>query len=178
MFGFYIQHFDTVELNTTFYRLPPIKAVTAWASCTPHHFLFTAKGSRFITHMKKLKDPDMALDRFFEHLAPLGRKLAFCAWDLAGQASPVQITSDWTYVRLHGPGPGPYQGSYSRTVLKRWGQRIDDWSQELKAIFVYFDNDLQGFAAHDALALRRLVKRHDPDIISAAGVHRSSSKAG
>jgi uncharacterized protein YecE (DUF72 family) len=232
MFGFYMQQLDTVELNTTFYRLPPVKAVAEWAACTPDHFVFAAKGSRFITHMKKLRDPDLALDRFFEHLAPLGRKLAavvfqlppfwecnlqrledflhalprsgryafefrnptwhteavyqllkkfnaaFCAWDLAGQGSPIQITSDWTYVRLHGPGPGPYQGSYSRTTLKNWAQRIKDWSREMKAIFVYFDNDMQGFAAHDALALRHLVSRQGTDIISAAEVQAPTSKAG
>lgn len=75
MLGLYVRSFDTVELNNTFYRLPSKKAVAVWHDETPRDFLFAAKGSRFITHMKKLKDPDQALNRFFDHIAGLGEKL-------------------------------------------------------------------------------------------------------
>jgi uncharacterized protein YecE (DUF72 family) len=72
---FYARHFDVVELNNTFYRLPPESAVDAWRDTTPPKFRFAVKGSRFITHMKKLKDPELALERFFQRADLLGRKL-------------------------------------------------------------------------------------------------------
>ena len=57
--------------------------------------------------------------------------------------------SDITYIRLHGPG-GKYQGSYDDTALAQWAERIKVWRQELRAIYVYFDNDDSGYAARDA----------------------------
>ena len=75
MLACYYQHFDTVELNNTFYRLPSKSALEIWRESTPPHFHFAAKGSRFITHMKKLKDPAPALDRYFDAIDVLGDKL-------------------------------------------------------------------------------------------------------
>jgi uncharacterized protein YecE (DUF72 family) len=54
MLAFYAQRFDTVELNNTFYKLPTEAAVCEWRDSTPPDFLFAVKGSRFLTHMKKL----------------------------------------------------------------------------------------------------------------------------
>jgi len=59
-------------------------------------------------------------------------------------------------VRLHGPG-GKYQGSYSKAVLRKWAERIKEWEKSLRGIYVYFDNDQAGYAAHNALELKRLV---------------------
>ena len=53
---FYGQHFDTVELNTTFYRLPRIDAVRRWVDETPDGFVFAVKVSRYLTHLKRLRD--------------------------------------------------------------------------------------------------------------------------
>src|SRR5947207_1854855 len=75
MLDFYTKHFDTVELNNTFYRLPPETAVNAWHELTPAGFRFAVKGSRFLTHMKKLKDAEAGVGKFFEHVDGLGRKL-------------------------------------------------------------------------------------------------------
>src|SRR5260370_348713 len=73
--SFYTEHFDTVELNTTFYRLPPPLAPNRWKNSTPPDFCFAAKGSRFLTHMKKLRDAEAGLENFFERIHGLGRKL-------------------------------------------------------------------------------------------------------
>jgi uncharacterized protein YecE (DUF72 family) len=75
MLAYYCQHFDTVELNNTFYRLPPPAGLENWRDSTPRNFLFAAKGSRFLTHMKKLKDAAPGLERYFERVEVLGPKL-------------------------------------------------------------------------------------------------------
>ena len=72
MLEWYARHFDTVELNNTFYRLPPETGVQGWRDGSPPRFCFAAKGSRFLTHMKKLKDPEEPLDRFFSRARQLG----------------------------------------------------------------------------------------------------------
>jgi uncharacterized protein YecE (DUF72 family) len=82
--------------------------------------------------------------------------MAYCVFHLAGEHSPIEITANFTYIRLHGPG-GKYQGSYSDKVLRQWAERISGWKRELKAIYLYFDNDQAGYAANDALRLKSLV---------------------
>jgi uncharacterized protein YecE (DUF72 family) len=208
MLRFYTEHFDAVELNSTFYKLASPGAAADWSAQTPRGFLFTAKGSRFITHMKKLRDAALAVSRYFERLQPLGRKLgpivfqlpphwavspdrladfldvlprghryafefrdpswhvpevyallrrhraAFCIYDLAGFQSPLEITSDFTYVRLHGPG-AKYQGRYEEPQLREWAGRLRQWN--LKSSYVFFDNDQAAYAAWNAKLLRDLV---------------------
>lgn len=212
MLGFYVQHFDTVELNNTFYQLPKEQSLSAWRDATPPGFTFAVKGSRFLTHMKKLKDAEMGLTRFLEPLETLGNKLgpilfqlppkwqvdterfhkflsilpklhsyafefreptwesepvyellrrhraAHCAFHLAGYQSPVHITTDFTYVRLHGPG-GKYQGSYSDEELRGWAKRIGEWIGSGLSAWVYFDNDDSGYAAKNAARLRELLEQ-------------------
>ena len=75
MLSFYAERFQTVEINNSFYHLVPKEALRAWRETVPDEFLFAAKGSRFITHMLKLKDPQRALERYFEHMRVLGKKL-------------------------------------------------------------------------------------------------------
>lgn len=72
---FYARHFDTVEINNSFYRLPSRDTFLTWARKTPHDFVFTVKASRFITHMKKLKQPEEPLSRFSSNSEGLGEKL-------------------------------------------------------------------------------------------------------
>ena len=210
MLDFYARHFDTVELNNTFYRLPPENGLEVWRESTPKGFCFAAKGSRFLTHMKKLKDPETGVERFFERVDRLGRKLgpivfqlppwweanaerleafcaalpprrrrafelrnptwhtpeiyrilrrynaAFCIFEIAGFHSACDITANFTYVRLHGPG-GAYQGSYPPETLRQWADRIRQWRRELRAVYIYFDNDQAGFAVQNALELKQML---------------------
>jgi uncharacterized protein YecE (DUF72 family) len=211
MLDYYVQHFDTIELNNSFYRLPEASAFDWWREATPENFVFAVKASRFITHNKKLKDPENAVENLLPRAAHLGPKLgpilfqlpphwrvnaerlqnlleilprdvryafefrelswmspeidsilkkfnaAFCIYELAGYNSPLRVTADFTYVRLHGPASGKYQGSYSREKLETWARQIEVWAQELKAIYIYFDNDQAGYAAANALSLKRAV---------------------
>jgi len=72
---FYAQHFPTVEVNFSFYRLPERSVFETWRTQTPPEFLFAVKGSRYLTHMKKLKDPDEPLSRLMERVSGLEEKL-------------------------------------------------------------------------------------------------------
>jgi len=72
--GFFAQHFDTVEVNMTFYRLPKLAMLTRWREVTPSHFRFAVKLSRRITHEKRLADCAGELKTFFEVTAELGPK--------------------------------------------------------------------------------------------------------
>jgi len=74
-FEFYARTFDTVEINNSFYRLPDAATFEKWCAQAPRGFVYAVKASRFLTHMKKLKDPDDPLDRFFERVRHLGPHL-------------------------------------------------------------------------------------------------------
>ena len=67
--------FPTLEINASFYRMPTDAAVAGWREQTPDDFVFAWKASRFITHKKKLKDPDEPLAYMFERIAGLGDKI-------------------------------------------------------------------------------------------------------
>ena len=75
MLAYYIQHFRTTEINNSFYKLPSEKTLINWRDSTPEGFLFSVKASRFITHMKKLKNPELTLPSFLERIDLLGEKL-------------------------------------------------------------------------------------------------------
>jgi uncharacterized protein YecE (DUF72 family) len=210
MLPFYLNYFDTLELNNTFYRLPTVSALEAWRDAVPDNFIFAVKASRFLTHNKKLKDPENALENLLPRVDVLGKKLgpilfqlppkwrlnlerlqellavlprkyryafefrelswmhdqvldtlrqysaAFCIYEIAGYHSDLHITTDFAYVRLHGPGE-KYQGSYSDAALDEWAEWIAGRSAQLRAIYFYFDNDQAGYAPQNALTLRRKV---------------------
>jgi uncharacterized protein YecE (DUF72 family) len=207
---FYAERFPSVELNNTFYRLPRAEAVAGWRDGTPEGFVFACKGSRFLTHMKKLKDAGDGIARFFAAIGPLREKLgpilfqlpggwrvnaerldeflkavpkghryafefrdetwftaevidllrrsgaALCAWDFDRRQSPVELTADFAYVRLHGPD-GPYRGSYDDRALRGWARRLGAWRDKGIDAYCYFDNDDSGYAAANAARLMQMV---------------------
>ncbi len=209
-FQHYSGLFDTVELNSPFYRLPSHGAFQAWRDKSPEGFDFAVKASRFISHMKKLSDPVESSARFLENVAGLGEKCGpilfqlppgwnvnverfasfasrlpghfryvfefrnpswhhpeiyavmrqyacgFCIFDLDGYLSPLEITSDLVYVRLH--GPQKYAGSYSHEVLRQWAGRCTEWAAHAD-VYVYFDNDIGAHAPFNASELQTMVKK-------------------
>jgi len=80
----YASRFDTVELNATFYRLPSIDAVGAWVAETPPGFVIAVKASRYLTHIRRLRDLTDGVARFYERIAPLvaSPKLGPILWQL------------------------------------------------------------------------------------------------
>jgi uncharacterized protein YecE (DUF72 family) len=75
MLAWYSQEFHTVEINNSFYRLPEEKTFREWARKVPEGFLFAVKASRFLTHIKRLKDAEDPIRLFFSRARFLGRKL-------------------------------------------------------------------------------------------------------
>ena len=211
MFKYYARHFDTVEINNSFYKLPTVETFEKWRDAAPGRFTFAVKASRFITHMKKLKEPSTSTAKFFlaaEHLGPkLGPILfqlpprwhldiqrledflkalptefryvfefrdatwlqpnvyhllreynaAFCVHDFTDMKIPPEITTDFTYIRFHGPTSTKYAGSYSNAQLRRWAEWIKEQGTALEAVYVYFNNDPGAAAVKNALTLKRLV---------------------
>jgi uncharacterized protein YecE (DUF72 family) len=83
---------------------------------------------------------------------------ALCIYDLKGFESTPEITADFTYIRLHGPSKNAYQGCYDKKALNKWAGRINIWKKSLAAVYIYFDNDQMGYAAHNAMRLKEMVQ--------------------
>lgn len=88
---FFADVYSTCELNTTFYRLPRPDAVDRWREETPPGFLWAAKGSRYITHMKRLLDPKEALEKYWEVVRRLEPKLGPVLWQLPPQMNKLDV---------------------------------------------------------------------------------------
>jgi uncharacterized protein YecE (DUF72 family) len=71
--------------------------------------------------------------------------------------SPLKVTADFVYLRLHGPTNFKYQGSYNSAALKKWAKQCTAWQKEKREVYVYFDNDQEAYAAFNALKLKELV---------------------
>ena len=209
----YAEVFDTVEVNSTFYRLASKDAVARWVEQTPPGFLFSLKASRYLTHMKKLRDLEQGIGRYYERIEPLigTPKLGPILWQLpewfardddvlAGALRalppgrhcfefrheswfreevydllrehevalvigdhprrPFQacvLTTDWTFVRFH-YGHRGRRGNYSMSELREWADRLAELAREAE-VLAYFNNDWEGFAVRNALALRGMLER-------------------
>jgi uncharacterized protein YecE (DUF72 family) len=72
---YYSSHYDTVELNNSFYRLPAEETFERWRDTTSEHFVFSIKASRYLTHVRRLKEPEEPVQRLMQHAGGLGPKL-------------------------------------------------------------------------------------------------------
>ena len=80
--AYYLRHFPTVEINATFYRLPSLSMVRGWNERAPKGFIYAVKGSRYLTHIKRLKDTGPGLRKYFSRLVPLGDRTGPILWQL------------------------------------------------------------------------------------------------
>lgn len=81
---YYAEKFDSVEINASFYNLPKEKTLINWHNRVPGNFKFTLKGSRFVTHQKKLNDIKEPVKRFYDLAAILKGKLGCILWQIPG----------------------------------------------------------------------------------------------
>mgnify|MGYP000497008879 CR=1 FL=1 len=84
-------------------------------------------------------------------------QIALCITDLNGKLTPEEITSYFSYIRLHGPHSS-YQGSYGTPKLKIWKKKIEKWLSSNTSVYCYFDNDEKGYAIQDAKQLQNLLR--------------------
>ena len=104
----------------------------------------------------ELRERSWLHDDVFEVLAK--HDAALCVHDLLAD-HPFQLTTNWTYVRFHGPRAltQPYHGSYGAARLATWGNRLDDVLAAGHDVYAYFNNDWYGHAVRDATQLRGLL---------------------
>jgi uncharacterized protein YecE (DUF72 family) len=204
----YAEHFDTVEVNTTFYRLPAREAVARWVQQTPEGFAFAVKASRYLTHIKRLQTVADGVATLYERIEPLveAGRLACVLWQLpanfhrdtdrlhaALEALPsgrhafefrhaswfvdevtallaahdvalvrgddarrplpvVPSPASWSYVRLH-YGHRGRNGNYGPKELDAWAADVMARARRGDDVFVYFNNDWNGFAPRNAHGL-------------------------
>lgn len=119
--AYYVERFDTVELNASFYRLPRAEAFAAWGRRVPDGFRFAVKASRYLTHVKRLKDPDEPLDRFWTRVRRLGDRCGPVLYQL-----PPHWRPDWQRLDafLAAIPRGPWQAIEIRDA--RWyGEELE-----------------------------------------------------
>ena len=204
-FEHYATLFDTVEINNTFYRLPPPATVEHCAEQAPPGFLYAVKLGQFGSHRMKLRDAASWLPNHLDRVERLGPTMgptlvqlpprwrrdverldeflsvapahvrwavelrepswaheevyavlrshgaALCIHDLLPD-HPWELTTDWTYVRFHGPQAltRKYWGRYGEKRLAPVAERLDRWLAEGRDVYAYFNNDYRGYAVRDA----------------------------
>ena len=231
----YAEEFDTVEVNSTFYRLASRAAVERWVDQTPDGFVFAVKASRYLTHVRRLREIEQGIHRFYEPIMPLveSGKLGPVVWQFPatfrregdtldrvantlelvpsgrhcfefrheswfcervysllsehGAALVIgdhpkwpfqahELTADWTLVRLH-HGKRGRRGNYSQTELDEWARRLTEWRRRAE-VFVYFNNDWEGFAVENGRSLKRRLRQSPAGRgPAAAGVTRASASS-
>jgi len=212
----YTAHFDTVELNGSFYHWPREAAFASWHERLPAGFRMAVKAPRGLTHARRLRDPDVWIERIAEAWEALGRnravllvqlrpdderrgeedderlkhflariprdirvtvefrhdswlddrvfdilerhRAAYCVMSGAGLPCVLRATTDFVYLRMHGPDQEHlYAGSYSDDDLRWWGDRIREWEGQDREVYVYFNNDGEGHAVRNADTFRAIL---------------------
>ncbi|MCK4262860.1 MAG: DUF72 domain-containing protein [Dehalococcoidia bacterium] len=207
---FYASGFSTVELNNTFYRLPSERALANWRESTPPDFIFAVKVSRFITHVKRLRNLGSPMREFLSRIRLLKEKLGpilyqlppnmrrneellmeflsslppeykhvlefrheswlndsvfhilrqhsvgLCVFDMPGFRCPLGATADFAYLRFHGSA-SLYSSCYSDEELSWWAREIVQLGKDVRAVYIYFNNDAEAFAVRNALTLSQLI---------------------
>lgn len=214
--AFYANQFNITEINASFYRLPLKETVINWIKKVPEDFMFCPKMSSYLTHMKKLLEPEETIERFFEVFKPMQKRMGpvliqlppslkfnygkaehlyrllktkyrkhefvmevrhstwlqeesltlMTKYDIglvisqSGERFPYfeMITAKNIYIRFHGPN-ALYASSYSDAMLKKFAGKFKKWEKEGHEIWIFFNNDLHGYAIGDAKRLMGFVKK-------------------
>ncbi len=210
-YDYYSEAFDTVEINNTFYQLPAAQTFRSWRAQAPDGFIYAVKASRYLTHLKKLKEAKEPLRKFLnrarllrDHLGPIlyqlpprwrlnferleafldllpedlrhvfefrdqswmtpevfqllkDRGVSFCSHDMPGLDVPRLAIGKLAYVRFHG-AQEKYRGGYPGSTLLSWRRWMRQQVQAGKDLYIYFNNDAEAHAPHDALRLKQSFK--------------------
>lgn len=217
--NFYASLYSSIEINSSFYKIPQGNTIRKWAMDVPEDFKFTFKLYREITHAKRLAYEPRLIRDFFTSINQVGDKKGclliqfpgsfkiqdvnrlgillqeirledpYSEWKIAiefrnadwyndsvtellAQFSCAMVVHDkggygtgyrdtetpWVYLRFHGPG-GSYRGSYDESYLSEFASYIQQWLEEDKAVYVYFNNTM-GEALNNLELLRGLVQEN------------------
>jgi len=158
----YTQHFPTVELNNSFYRLPSERAFQGWRYQLPpnwncnlerlREFLALLPGG--LDHVLEFRNRTWLRDEVFALLVEHG--VAFCIISLPGFDCPLRITAPLVYIRMHGSSL-VYGGCYNEGELRQWAERIRGFLGEGHDVYIYFNNDAFGYAVQNAQQLRAML---------------------
>jgi uncharacterized protein YecE (DUF72 family) len=209
-FEYYCRHFNTYELNSTFYKFPTVKSLHTWYKKTPEGFLFSAKAPKHITHLKKFVDCEQELNDFYStcregladklscilfQLPPsfsytqerlelvlksmnpdynnviefrneswwkqevydalANNNITFCSVNYPKLPTAVIATNSIGYVRFHG-NPRLFYSQYTPEELEHTVQDILA-NQQLKEVYIYFNNTASTAAILNAQQLKQLV---------------------
>ncbi|MFP4364204.1 MAG: DUF72 domain-containing protein [Spirochaetia bacterium] len=208
-FEYYTEQFSTVELNVTFYRTPKEQTFHRWYEKSPDNFRFAVKGSRYITHLKRLKDPKEHVQYLFSRINILKEKLAVVLWQfpprfeynkerfhrfidelekydvyhafefrhkswmenieglLPDKKNYTLVRADWpeylsditeggfAYIRRH--GGGSYNVDYDHSFLQNDAEYCKKVQEQGKDVFIYFNNDANGYAPKNAKEVEDMI---------------------
>lgn len=187
----YATRLSSVEIDSTFYRMPSPRVLEDWCAATPAGFRFALKAPRRITHVERLALPSTSVDYFLSLLPRLGARLgavlfqlppflprddrrlgaflealaekagplpvafefrhpswfveevfarleasrvALCIDERDDEATPLRLTTDWTYLRLR-------RAAYEASELERWARRIRGWLERKVEVFAYVKHE-------------------------------------
>ncbi len=212
---YYTKTFSITEINSSFYHLPKKETVENWVKKVPDNFLFCPKMSKYLTHFKRLNEPEEPLERFFEIFEPMKNKMGpvlvqlpptlkfnydvvenfytvlkkkyreysfamevrhatwmeeesltlMTKYDMAfvisqsGKRFPYAetVTAKNIYVRFHGPKE-LYASDYDDETLQKFAALFKQWKKEGHTIWVFFNNDIFGYAIKNGITLKRMVE--------------------
>jgi uncharacterized protein YecE (DUF72 family) len=215
--SYYASLFNSIEINSSFYKIPLAKTISRWATEVPENFRFTFKLWRGITHNKGLEYSNEDINKFMQVISNVGDKKGSLliqfppglqnnymyrledlltslheadprsewplavefrnrTWyndevyqllekfdaglvlhDLPASNTPfMDISASFVYLRFHGP-QGGYRGSYSSDFLNEYAHYINEWTEEDKTVYVYFNNTA-GDALNNLITLNKLLK--------------------
>ncbi len=142
-----ISHFGP-KLGPILFQLPPhwhlnVQRLEEFLPLLPNDYRYTFE----------FRDPSWHCPEVYQLLK--ANQMAFCLFELAGLQSPEAVTSDFVYVRLHGPGAA-YCGCYPPQVLGAWGAKIRRWQAQGQDVYCFFDNDQFAYAVINARQLTQL----------------------
>lgn len=138
------------RLGPVVFQFPP-----GWRANLRRLDAFLTELSGAFEYVFDLRDPTWHSPDILDRLR--ASKANFCIYQQHGFSSPLEVTGDIAYIRLHGPG-GSTVGSYRSASLRNWVARSLGWNRQGKQAYVFFDNDTAGFAVKNARRFNSFVR--------------------
>ncbi len=151
-FFYFLSHAEKLEdkLGPILFQLPP-----SWKLNFDRFKIFIEGLTPPLRYTFEFRNPTWYSPEVVELLQK--HNCSFCFYELEHHRSPIYDTADFLYIRLHGPGD-KYQGSYTKPQLRKWADKCLEWQLKGKDVYVYFDNDQAGYAAHNAMTLDQMLR--------------------